>query len=248
MTSFAKYNPNSSISGFPNNRRDSRNSLSSSSSAAFHPRRRIRKGFFIKPHLRITGIKSYPHKIPYHIAGKVEEYDCMVWTLKIQNKYGKISRNVNNCAAKIYFHVIQKELPLRWKSSMEVYWNKDFYPESNETPNTFFARVGATCVFNLHRLGLEAIDIPPSKENEIYFLVTFRDIQLPYLVLRGNSSENVLYDGHPILMPRQDGVDLVLRYHEEFEFQIRFEGESYYEEKGITSKIKINSWNDIKLK
>jgi hypothetical protein len=48
-------------------------------------------------------------------------------------------------------------------------------------------------------------------------------------------------------MPRWDGVDLVLQYREEFEFQIRFGSNCYYEEKGMESTLKINSWKDIKL-
>jgi hypothetical protein len=58
----------------------------------------------------------------------------------------------------------------------------------------------------------------------------------------------VTYEGQEIFMPRQDGVDLVLRYQEEFEFQIRFEGDSYYEEKGITSKVKVKTWDKVELK
>ncbi len=47
----------------------------------------------------------------------------------MKNKYSRISKNVNNCTAKIYFHTIQQELPLKWRSSMEVYWDRNHYVE-----------------------------------------------------------------------------------------------------------------------
>jgi hypothetical protein len=247
LNSFAKRNTNSANTRLSGHRSHHRNYDSCNSTSSFRLRRRVHKRFFIKPHLRITGIKSYPQKIVFHNQDKKEELDCIVWTIKIKNKYGRISKNVNKCAAKIYFHIIQQELPLKWRSSSETYWNKDFYATSTENPKDTFSELGISCAFGLFKLGLENIDIPPNKENEVYFLVTFKDIQLPYLILRGNSSELVNYYGKQFLMPRWDGVDLVLQYREEFEFQIRFEGNCYYEEKGMESTLKINSWKDIKL-
>lgn len=48
-------------------------------------------------------------------------------------------------------------------------------------------------------------------------------------------------------IPHYDGVHLILEFNTEYNFKIRFEGEDYYEEKGRSYKIKINSWDNVKL-
>jgi hypothetical protein len=95
--------------------------------------------------------------------------------------------------------------------------------------------------------GMETIDIPAGNSGELYFLITFRELNFAYLVIPSNLNDLYYNNNSKFLVPTYNGVYSILEFHKEYEFQIRFEGDGYYEEKGRKFKIKINSWDNIEL-
>jgi hypothetical protein len=110
----------------------------------------------------------------------------------MKNKYSRISKNVNNCTAKIYFHTIQQELPLKWRSSMEAYWDRNHYVDSSSNTNfnprnEFLTQLGIKAAFSLHSRGSESVDIPPNAENELFFDYIQGRRVLPHLIILSSS-------------------------------------------------------------
>ena len=235
------------------NRRYNRYNDSNSSNISFHPRRRIHQGFFIKPYLKITGLVSHTQKITLYTTEKRQEYDAKIWTLSVKNKHPRISKNVKSCVGNVYFDVLQVELPLKWKASREKYLHHNFPVNEKELrskEDAFLGNLGFYTTASLYRFGgIDSIDIPVNENGELYFLITFPDLPVAFLVLDSEEySELHEYENIKMRISQWNGVNLILEFKTEYNFNIRFEGQDYYEEKGRSYKIKINSWDNIELK
>lgn len=124
-----------------------------SSSTSIRPRRRLYSGFFIKPHLYIESkLVKYPVKIQATRTGPQltkEEFDVIVWTIQVVNRFPRISLIVNKCSARMYLDLVSEEIELGWRSSqgeptsVRLHYS-DEKPPVNATPRDKFSnRLGA---------------------------------------------------------------------------------------------------------
>ncbi|MGI9010169.1 MAG: hypothetical protein ACR2F1_03155 [Nitrososphaeraceae archaeon] len=242
------------------NRNNNRYSHSDSSSISFHPRRRIYQGFFIKPHLNIRGLTYETTKclvesqlnrdnFPKH------EFEPRVWKIKITNG-SKFSKNIAKCTPKLYFDLIKTEVNLHWNIInsnpfnyvIPTHYDSDI--KDKTIREIFLREVGFQHTLEIYSTyrSRETIDIPTGSSGEVYFLITFRELNFAYLIIENRVDDSYYENSSKFIVPTYNGVLSILQFHKEYEFQLRFEGDGYYEEKGRKFKIKINSWDNIELK
>jgi hypothetical protein len=239
------------------NRTNSRNHDSNTSSIGFHPRRRIYQEFFIKPHLTISDLTYETTKCL--VESQVDrdkvpkyEFEFRVWKIKISNN-SRLSKNVAKCTSKLYFDLIKAEVNLHWNiinSNPFNYVISALYGneiKGKTIREIYLKEVGFKHTLEIYNRGKETIDIPTGTFGEVYFLITLRELNFAYLVIQNMAGDSYSENGSKFIVPTYNGVYSILEFYKKYEFQLRFEGEGYYEEKGRKFKIKINSWDNIEL-
>jgi hypothetical protein len=193
--------------------------------------------FFIKPHLAVVGIESRKQIIRYSLGARDGETEACFWSLRVKNRYGRISKSVKDGIAYLYFSSIGKELTMKWNVGPLLYFDEKWVrPEGEKAQFVHY-----NTVENIKRQASAVGDIPAGETRLLYFLVTFKDSNFAYILFDFDE-----YCGMTVGEDAVHGVsNIPLRFplDESNEFLLRFEGE----DRGNKHIVHLLSYDDIRL-
>ena len=227
-------------------------SYCNSSNSSFRLGRGIYPPFFIRPHLRVKKLSNYSKKISmgllYGQQQHEETFDATVWTLKIQNRYPRISRLSKHCSVNVYIEFIGKEFPLKWKKpeytipdSFRTDARIDF---DGDVRARFFSHFGKDLVREIFNHADTNIDIPPGVERECYLLTTVPGTNIAFLMLQTYITD-IDIDG--VYIDVYEELPLIVRIPSEHTIRVRFVDQITDERQTHSFKLKVKSHTEIEL-
>lgn len=209
--------------------------------------------FFIRPHLRVEKkLANYSKQISmgllYGQQQPEESFNATVWTLKIANKYPRISRISKNCSVNVYFDFIGKEFPLKWKrpeytipntfkTDAQIDFDKDLRSQ-------FFSHFGKDLVREIFNHADTSGDLPPGIERECFLLTTVPGTNMAFLMIKTYIT-NIELEG--IFIDVYEELPLIMRIPSEHTIRIRFVDDLTDERQSYSFKLKLKSYDDIEI-
>jgi hypothetical protein len=209
--------------------------------------------FFSKPRLRVKKKKlpNYSKKVSMGLMygqQHEESFDAIIWTIKIQNRYRRISRISKNCSVNVYFDFIGKEFPLKWKkrgydvpNSFRTDARIDF---NGDVRAQFFSYFGKDLVREIFNHADTKVDIPPGVERECYLFTTVPGTNIAFLMLQTYITD-IEIDG--VFIDAYEEIPLIIRIPSEHTIRVSFVDQITDERKSYNFKLKIKSHAEIEL-
>ena len=177
-----------------------------------------------------------------------ESLDATVWTLKIANRYPRVSRISKNCSTNVYFDFVGKEFPLKWKKpeyTIPDSFKTDARIDFNEDLRSqFFSHFGKDLVREIFIHADSKVDIPPGIERECYLLTTVPGTNIAFLMIQAYITD-IEIEG--VFIDVYEELPLIMRIPSEHIIRISFVDNLTNERQGYSFKLKIKSHTEIEL-
>jgi hypothetical protein len=219
--------------------------------------------FLDKPHLSLLdGLHGIPKTIrvgrlnEVHDVVDSQNFDIILWNLKIENKHPGIARVAKECFVKINWDFIYEEGQLLWRVRQNEpdICNLNVSPEYIEAPTPHFDNrydkvLGDHYTGILQRMGQPSLTVPQGRNREIYFLLTIKNhpVGYPIMTISKGSSYGSNND-RAILIQHIHDVPLFVDIDTEYSFGLRFECQGYSEERDHNYSLRIKNYDDVTIR
>jgi len=219
-------------------------------------------GFLDKPHLTLLdGLRGIQKTITVGRFNEVHDvvdrqnFDIILWNLKIGNKHPKVARVAKDCFVKINWDFIVEEGQLLWKVKQNEpdVCNFNVAPERIEAPtprfdNRYDKVLGDHYTGRLQAIGQPSLTIPQGGSRDMYFLLTIKNQDIGYPIMK--FSRGLSYGSNNerrILIQHIYDVPLFIDFDKDYHFGLRFECDGYSEERDRQYNLRIKKHDDISI-
>ena len=185
-----------------------------------------------------------------------QDFDIVIWNLRVENKHPKIARLAKDCGVKINWDFIGEEGHLLWRVRQDEpdVCNLNVAPSIIDAPTPHFENrydkvLGDDYTTTLKTMGQPSATIPQGKSRETYFLLTIKNHPVAYPVMKISRGSNYGSNNERgIVIQDIHGVPLFMYPKTDYSFGIRFECQGYSEERDRQHSVRIMDYDDIDVR